>query len=163
MSREIKFRGISESTNKMVYGDLVINRPTDSYRIVENFALVCDPIEYKGSELVGCSGVFHNVHKKTVGEFTGLTDKNGTGKEVYESDIFEVVYSNVPNGFEAMNFKKELKINVGEVVFKFGGFKIKTFHPDRKEYVYMDLHTFLKNDEKVVIGNVHQNPELLAS
>ena len=95
--------------------------------------------------------------------FTGLTDKTGTGKEVYKGDLFEVVYSNVPNGFEAMNFKKELKINIGEVVFKFGGFKIKTFHPDHKEYVYMDLHTFLKNDEKVVIGNVHQNQELLES
>jgi uncharacterized phage protein (TIGR01671 family) len=96
-------------------------------------------------------------------QFTGLKDKNGIGKEVYESDLFEVVYSNVPNGFEAMNFKKELKINIGEVVFRFGGFKIKTFYPDHQEYVYMDLHTFLKNDEKVVIGSIHQNKELLES
>ena len=96
-------------------------------------------------------------------QYTGLKDKKGKGKEVYQGDLFEVVYSNVPNGFSAMNFKKEVNINIGEVVFKFGAFKIKTFHPDYKEDVYIGLHTFLKNDEKVIIGNIFEDKNLLES
>jgi uncharacterized phage protein (TIGR01671 family) len=94
-------------------------------------------------------------------QFTGLKDKNGKGNDVYGGDIFEAIFKDCPDGFEIMGKKTIItKINC-EVVFKWGKFMIKIMHPELKEYVYEDLFSFLKNDEKVIIGNIHENPELL--
>lgn len=96
----------------------------------------------------------------TVVEFTGLKDKNGEGNEVFGGDLFECVYSNIPDGYSS-NVKKEVKTFIGEVVFHFGSFMLKVFNPDHNKKVYMELSSFLKNPEKIVIGNIHENPELL--
>lgn len=78
----MNFRGLTLE-KKWVYGDL-LNNPCAT-RIVQNFALVCDPVTHNNVELTGCSGVFFLVDKKTVGRQTGMFDANGN--EVYEGDI----------------------------------------------------------------------------
>ena len=99
------------------------------------------------------------VIPETIGRFTGLPDNDG--KRVFEGDIFNLVFSNVPDGYTSLGGKKVV-IEIPAVVrFKFGMFVVEYMHPELEQIVNSSLHSFLTNPEKVVIGNIHDNPELL--
>lgn len=87
------------------------------------------------------TGYHTSVRRSTVGQFTGLYDKNG--KEIYEGDI-------VTKYLDRDKF-------VCEYVEKYACF---AFLENVKHGV---LYYFQKCDEKdlEVIGNIHDNPELL--
>ncbi|EGS0795764.1 hypothetical protein I7U11_001638 [Campylobacter coli] len=78
--------------------------------------------------------------------FTGLYDKNGN--KVYEGDILH--YSNCHTNYEVYAFK---------VVFIEGTFNLVEFH-DGNEY-YQDIMTDFLSTELEVVGNIHENKELL--
>lgn len=106
--RTIKFRGQRIDNGEWVYGDLVINKPTMSYRIFKDFASVRHG-DYSDSGLHECSGELYNVKPETVGQFIGIDTK---GKEVYDGDYMRykrrngqwckctVVYENAGFSFE---------------------------------------------------------------
>lgn len=114
------------------------------------------------------TGETKGVLPETVGQFTGLTDKNG--KKIFEGDI--VKYSDE----EECYYHEEYTEFISEIVFEKGAFGIGC-----REELPIDLDYWCDNDNFVslwelywnlnceqyelpmfeVIGNIHDNPELL--
>ena len=86
-----------------------------------------------------------------VEQFTGLTDKNG--KEIYEGDIVRPL--NGGNAVVKIGFAEDMTINGQEYGVDFYGVYLdipQTDTEDRTWYAHWE-----------VIGNIHQNPELITS
>lgn len=90
----------------------------------------------------GMAGYWFEVDPKTVGQFTGLTDKNG--KKIFEHDICR----NTRNG--EIVLVKWHGTMAGYVWCKHGESCLSDFGELFRAY-----------DKYEVIGNVHDNPELL--
>ena len=144
--REIKFRGKRTDNGEWVEGFLIgLYNP----QIKEN--VIKQSFIHNGT-------IFYNPDKvtpETVGQFTGLTDKNG--KEIYEGDIVQIFYD--------IEFSRE-EFYTGVVEYK-----VENNYPafDLEPWIDCDMNalSWLKSesDESVlnyeVIGNIHDNPELL--
>ena len=87
------------------------------------------------------------VDENTICQYTGLTDKNG--KKIFEGDY--VVCCQAIQG----NFIDE-HIEMGYVEMKHGAFGLH-----RKQGYYRPFKDWLEDYEYEVIGNIHDNPELL--
>ena len=83
--REIKFRGMTEA-GEWIYGGYVTRN--NAHYILDG---KCDHVEIDGREANILH--FHIVKYKTVGEYTGLKDKNG--KEEYQFDITRNKYGQI--------------------------------------------------------------------
>lgn len=81
------------------------------------------------------------IDKETVGQSTGLKDKNGV--EIFEGDVLYYI------PFES-------HINDSIVVFEKGSFCKKMLRNGKLTSV-----KFIDSEEYEVIGNIHENPELL--
>ena len=125
MNREIKFRGKRMDNGEWVYGDLL--QPTE----------ICDIYEIANCESI--DGTRYEVTPETIGQYTGLHDKNG--KEIYEGDILKSIqWSDI-------------------YLVKYIG---TAFYLCRKGNNGFNKITTLNNVEKSeIIGNITDNPELL--
>jgi uncharacterized phage protein (TIGR01671 family) len=139
MNRIPKFRG-KDITGEWWYGNLSIKiRKLSNGKILKTYTI--SEIEYNSSR----SGIV----PETIGEFTGLTDKNG--KEIYEGDI--VVTS----------------VSIGDVQFDCGVFGIERLHNKESRSMvggWGQRHNLRGLDDSIiddieVVGNIHDNPELL--
>ncbi len=79
----------------------------------------------------------YSVDSATIGQYTGMKDKNG--KEIYEGDILQ----------DEMGFKGEISYSMAAFYGDFG----EGIEP---QYFSEGLH-----EACIVIGNIHDNPELL--
>jgi uncharacterized phage protein (TIGR01671 family) len=145
--REIKFRGKTLS-GKWVYGDLVHFTNTegvDTSVIITGHQATAESDDFDYA-LCYARNEFKIVIPKSVGQFTGLHDKNG--KEIYEGDVI-TQYLVFQNGKHY-----ECKARGGQVVFdKLWGFVLLS-----ESRLY---HLFGDGLTQEVQGNIHDNPELL--
>ena len=141
--RTIKFRGKASRKDKdmWLYGDLI--KIGDSYHIVGK-----DDMREDGHHITQDSDIPTWVDEKTIGQFTGLLDKNG--KEIYEGDYVEVSQG----GFG------------GVVTWHLHGyFYIKEPYKFKynEESDCLSLGEFTDNPKRkvTIVGNIHDNPELI--
>ena len=90
------------------------------------------------------------VYPETVGQFTGLTDKNG--KKIFEGDII-LFEDESPSNYE---YHDSTEMRCGEIKFDDGQFYITN-----RIAVEMEDLIYYGTIEGEVMGNIHDNPELL--
>lgn len=83
------------------------------------------------------------VIPETVGQFTGLYDKNG--ERIFEGDIMKF----------QINSKTAL---VGKIVFMRGAFQFETTEHERERFSFDDEEIVMLSDDCEVIGNIYDNP-----
>ena len=136
--REIEFRGKDIETGEWVFGDL---------------HTLCDkPHIHTEKSKFPYAGKRSFVIPETIGQFTGLLDKNG--KKIYEGDIVRHPY--VDPIFRDLVEPKDGDGVTSEVVFHDGAFVVKY---DVNDYIYLD--GFTRHGYVEVIGNIHENSELV--
>lgn len=126
--REILFRGKCIYNEGWVYGHFYETRGNG-----KNVHRIYDGNIFK----------HYTVHLETVGQFTGLTDKNG--ERIFEGDIVTGLFL----------FGLSVK---AVVTFQDGAFGLEWYRGKAKTF---NAFTSICNVEYEVIGNVHDDPELL--
>jgi uncharacterized phage protein (TIGR01671 family) len=134
MSREIKFRGLSPVLKKWEYGDLITDG-IDSPNKDLAFIFPTNANEYSFDHIC-------RVSKKTVGQYTGLHDKNGN--EIYEGDVVSI-----PDNWQKYGWMAGEERNI---YFKDGCFR---FAPE--EGIKYRGHPIEDDANKCeVMGNIHE-------
>lgn len=125
MKREILFRGLSNQGKGWLYGDLIRNK--------RGAIAIVPPHPLKVTHRYSC----YEVIPDTIGQYTGLTDKNGV--RMFEGDIISLGDPNIK--YLTMWY------NAGFAAKQIGA----------SSYVGL---TYWASDIKV-LGNVTDNPELM--
>lgn len=131
--REIIFRGKREDNGKWVYGNYVKVEEMAGNGKYEHYIIEVPAI-----------GTSYSVSPETIGQFTGLTDKNN--KKIFEGDIVQ--------GTIVSAWNKALVRC--EVIYNKDGF-ISVERTRNQDWV----HKVKFGKDIEVIGNTHDNPELL--
>ena len=133
--RDILFRGKRIDNDEWVYGSFCMDALEQFNGLcgVDGFIRLYDKAKGKMQT--------HEVDRETVGQYTGLTDKNG--KRIFEGDIVkrfwlgaEIIY--------CIKYEEENASFIGKALNTSG---FTTFDHDGEMFE--------------IIGNIHDNPELL--
>lgn len=146
--REILFRGTCTETKQWVFGskynDFII-----SYLEVDKFL--------KESDLFQCNCVIRDVIPETIGQFTGLLDKNGN--KIFEGDKFA---GDEPGEYYAISWNKE------EATFQANLYGYNVSYGEGSQEIYDDEVTCIDTNcfelsalsSDVIIGNIHDDAKL---
>lgn len=129
--REILFRGKRDDTGEWIEGDLRQDKDLGKSYILgwdyyeEDWELQREPFECE-------------VIPESVGQYTGLTDKNGT--KIFEGDVVNILTENN---------------EIGIVKYDEGGFEVEA------DGFVIDFKQNINGTDVAVIGNTYDNLELL--
>lgn len=134
--REILFRGQDVDRKEWVYG---------GYSLYPHIRFPCTPTIYEVD-----SGCWHPVEviPDTVGQYTGREDKNG--QKIFEGDIIAAV---LPDS----KYQRRFEWPLMHVEFWKGSFFLATEHGS----MFSALSGFSPYVTFEVVGNIHDNPEML--
>lgn len=124
--------------------EILFRGKTDKGEWVEGFycgkvnKTIFSPAE-DSAQIIDKNLYWHEVIPETVGQYTGLTDKND--KKIFEGDIIKGSWETI------------LTIFFDEIS---SSYRVKTSTGHEREPSYYGIEKF------EVIGNIHDNPELLA-
>ena len=131
--REILFRGKRICNGKMMFGSLFCCNDGDCYIVADDF-----------------HRSHYRVDPETVGQFTGLTDKNG--KKIFEGDIVHVLGNQQVEDWKNVNY-------IGSIAFLDAGFCV--IDGTIEDHAFRRYQLPRLDFDLEVIGNIHDNPELL--
>ena len=129
--REILFRGKRTINGDWVYGYFVRGNERKSLR---------DSIFVYDSETQSFND--YEINPSTLGQYTGLTDKNG--KKIFEGDIVKTDKFSEPNKQYIIKYDLQFGAFIGQDRYNV---YFVTFDGDSGDFE--------------IIGNIHDNPELL--
>ena len=130
--REILFRGKRQDNNEWIEGFYA--KSGDKHFILIDNSFAVGYVKMK------------EVTPQTVGEYTGLKDLNG--KRIFEGDICKTYFESYTHSWE----------EVGVVTEFCGAYGIES--ADEKHFrAFINESVYTRSHE--VIGNIHDNPELL--
>lgn len=146
--REIVFRGKyiqrclqkhASANAKWVYGSLILR---DDYCCILESPKDIHPMDdpYLDGDLGTIDGCATPIDPDTVGQFTGIYDKNGT--PIYEGDILGNCFFDEDNGY-------------GIVAYNDGAFEVS--NPIKT----LTFHENIWGKDVAVISNIYDNPELI--
>lgn len=177
-----KYRAKRIDNGEWVYGDKVEIKYPDDYKIQERRVFIVDAMSFQRREihedgfyyLLSCLEQFcPEVDPETVGQWIGLQDKDGT--DIYQDDIvlikFDEVWYHSRNEEEEMKNEKHLK--TGKTLYTVctylnGRFTFRCCKAiddetgercENLENRNYEVKWRCKHYE--VIGNIHDNPELV--
>lgn len=131
--REVKFKGERLDNGEWIFGDLIENQGRFFIYHATNETTIED------SDNGRISIVAVEVDPSTVGQYTGMKDKNG--KEIYERYILRIYYD---DGDSSLTDVRDF----GEI----------DYYTDDSDYTIL---AWFDPEKCEVIGNIHDNPELL--
>lgn len=134
MKREIKFRGKSAQGHEWVYGHYYNN-----WDVGVNQDVIISP------DLDNGTGKEYLINTQYLGQYTGLKDTGDV--EIYEGDIVDCGYGR------------------GIVIFKAGCFMVQWINDPESymEFLFSrkGMHYRRDDEQFCIVGNIHDNPELI--
>ncbi|MFT7376167.1 MAG: putative phage protein (TIGR01671 family) [Oceanospirillaceae bacterium] len=153
--RQTKFRALNKETKVFVYGDLIKSQmfgregeKLSSSLINETPLDVEDISTGLGGGRYSFKATFVKVIDETVGQFIGLQDKQGV--DIYKGDIVsdkDGLHYIVDIG----GYFSKVSVENGANYYQIGD----------DNYWAIEANPFDKETNFTIIGNIHQNPELI--
>lgn len=143
MKREILFRAKRKDNGEWVEGFYVCISGTKHYILTGNPVISPHNVDVE----------FYRIIPETVGQFTGLTDRNGV--KIFEGDIVHAVYQSNYIGCKNIDF------GIGVIKYEGSYYGGAAYGIDIIGESGLRIFTASLEHGTEVIGNIYDNPELL--